>query len=89
MPHFPNGFHNQSLAAPALKEPAPIVVEEGLFKNELKRSWVVQKFGGTSVGKCAEQIVEAIIKPALRENCVAVVCSARSSKTKSEGTTNR
>lgn len=51
--------------------------------------WVVQKFGGTSVGKFPEKICDNIIGPHLKTNKVAVVCSARSSHTKSEGTTSR
>ncbi|KAF4263559.1 hypothetical protein CNMCM8812_008806 [Aspergillus fumigatus] len=52
-------------------------------------NWVVQKFGGTSVGKFALNIIDHVVLPSLRENKVAVVCSARSSSTKAEGTTNR
>ncbi|GAB7362423.1 hypothetical protein MBLNU230_g2745t1 [Neophaeotheca triangularis] len=60
-------------------------------------NWVVQKFGGTSVGKVAEKIVRDIVAAGLRERNgpngeqqrIAVVCSARSTHTKSEGTTNR
>ncbi|CAI4060208.1 hypothetical protein SKDZ_05G1270 [Saccharomyces kudriavzevii ZP591] len=56
-------------------------------------NWVVQKFGGTSVGKFPVQIVDDIVKyysnPDGPNNNVAVVCSARSSYTKAEGTTSR
>ncbi|KAI5280523.1 Aspartokinase [Ascosphaera aggregata] len=52
-------------------------------------SWVVQKFGGTSVGKFAVQIVDNVIRISAVRDRVAVVCSARSSSTKAEGTTNR
>ncbi|KAF7717857.1 Aspartate kinase [Penicillium ucsense] len=52
-------------------------------------NWVVQKFGGTSVGKFAGNIIDQVILPSLADNRVAVVCSARSSSTKAEGTTNR
>ncbi|KAJ5220789.1 uncharacterized protein N7469_009676 [Penicillium citrinum] len=55
----------------------------------LHSSWVVQKFGGTSVGKFALNIIEQVVEPSLLDNRVAVVCSARSSSTKAEGTTNR
>lgn len=77
----------------------------------LHSNWVVQKFGGTSVGKFALNIIEQVVlyaspisrytyrhkryktnkshRPSLAENRVAVVCSARSSSTKAEGTTNR
>lgn len=54
-------------------------------------NWIVQKFGGTSVGKFPEQIVDEIVKvytTKFKHN-VAVVCSARSSYTKAEGTTSR
>lgn len=51
--------------------------------------WVVQKFGGTSVGKFSRHIADDIVKVYAQQSRVAVVCSARSSKTKSEGTTSR
>ncbi|EGW35717.1 aspartate kinase (L-aspartate 4-P transferase) [Spathaspora passalidarum NRRL Y-27907] len=51
--------------------------------------WIVQKFGGTSVGKFPENIVDDIVKVFSENNRVIVVCSARSSHTKSEGTTSR
>jgi len=41
------------------------------------------------VGKFAREIVDDIVKDFVKLNQVAVVCSARSSKTKSEGTTSR
>ncbi|CDR44575.1 CYFA0S15e00210g1_1 [Cyberlindnera fabianii] len=53
------------------------------------QGWIVQKFGGTSVGKFSEKITDDIVKVYSQSNRVAVVCSARSSKTKSEGTTSR
>ncbi|KAF2430415.1 aspartate kinase [Tothia fuscella] len=51
-------------------------------------NWVVQKFGGTSVGKFALNIAD-IVQKGLVKNRIAVVCSARSSHSKLEGTTNR
>ncbi|KAG0213688.1 Aspartokinase [Mortierella sp. GBA30] len=54
-----------------------------------KRPWVVQKFGGTSIGKFIETITGTIVQSYLSTNRVAVVCSARSSESKSMGTTNR
>ncbi|KGY14905.1 hypothetical protein PABG_12180 [Paracoccidioides brasiliensis Pb03] len=51
--------------------------------------WVVQKFGGTSVGKFAVEIVNRVIYPSTLTHRVAVVCSAWSSSSKAEGTTNR
>ncbi|ODV83558.1 hypothetical protein CANARDRAFT_9378 [[Candida] arabinofermentans NRRL YB-2248] len=51
--------------------------------------WVVQKFGGTSVGKFSEKIADDIVKVYSETNRVVIVCSARSTQTKSEGTTTR
>ncbi|KAG0154207.1 hypothetical protein PDIDSM_1587 [Penicillium digitatum] len=51
--------------------------------------WVVQKFGGTSLGHFASKIVKEVILPEALENRVAVVCSAISRSTKDNGTTNR
>lgn len=55
----------------------------------LNSGWIVQKFGGTSVGKFAKEIALDIIKKYNENNNIAVVCSARSTHTKSEGTTTR
>ena len=60
-----------------------------LRKNDSHKSWVVQKFGGTSVGKVPTEIAEDIIKQHLLQHRVVVVCSAISSDTKADGTTNR
>ncbi|KAF2719998.1 aspartate kinase [Polychaeton citri CBS 116435] len=56
-----------------------------------RRHWVVQKFGGTSVGKFPLKIAEDIVKAGslVGDQTLAIVCSARSTYTKSEGTTNR
>lgn len=51
------------------------------------RPWVVQKYGGTSIGKLLETITGTIIPDYLSSNRVVVVCSARSGTKKSEGTT--
>lgn len=59
------------------------------FTASKPQGWVVQKFGGTSVGKFPENIVDDIVLVFSKTNRVAVVCSARSSQTKSEGTTSR
>ncbi|KZT00650.1 aspartate kinase [Laetiporus sulphureus 93-53] len=50
--------------------------------------WLVQKFGGTSVGKFATKIAEDIVSEYLDQHKVAIVCSARSGSTKTLGTTN-
>lgn len=52
-------------------------------------TWLVQKFGGTSVGKYPLDIANNIVKVHSEQHRVAVVCSARSTETKSEGTTTR
>ncbi|POS84289.1 hypothetical protein EPUL_004347, partial [Erysiphe pulchra] len=55
----------------------------------IEKGWVVQKFGGTSIGKFATKIAEDIVSNSLKDNKIAVVCSARSSGKKVEGTTSR
>lgn len=57
--------------------------------SSLNSGWVIQKFGGTSVGKFSAKICNEVVAPATIAHRVAIVCSARSSQTKSEGTTNR
>ncbi|KAK2590929.1 hypothetical protein QQS21_011390 [Conoideocrella luteorostrata] len=57
--------------------------------NTSEKGWVVQKFGGTSVGKFPDKIARDIVKPTLSKNRVVVVCSARSTGKKAEGTTSR
>ncbi|KAK9316524.1 Aspartate/glutamate/uridylate kinase [Lipomyces starkeyi] len=52
-------------------------------------TWLIQKFGGTSVGKLPLEIVDNIVRAYLKDYRVAVVCSARSTDTKAEGTTSR
>ncbi|KAF3083493.1 Aspartokinase [Orbilia oligospora] len=62
---------------------------EFLRSNQAPAGWIIQKFGGTSVGKFPEKIAEEIVKVYVAQNKVAIVCSARSTDTKAEGTTNR
>ena len=50
--------------------------------------WLVQKFGGTSIGKYPVKIAQEIISNYIDCHKVAVVCSARSGSTKALGTTN-
>ncbi|ROW15546.1 hypothetical protein VPNG_02338 [Cytospora leucostoma] len=58
-------------------------------KNDSPNGWVIQKFGGTSVGKFPEKIANDIVRASLAGNKIAVVCSARSSGKKVTGTTSR
>ncbi len=52
--------------------------------------WVVQKFGGTSVGTAERMMnVADIIKSSLQSRKVVVVLSAMSSQIKTQGTTSR
>ncbi|KAL4258811.1 Aspartate kinase [Pleurotus pulmonarius] len=61
-----------------------------LHQNSIDPSakWLVQKFGGTSVGKFPVQIASNIVSNYIDQYKVAVVCSARSGSTKALGTTN-
>lgn len=61
-------------------------IDSGASKWE--KDWVVQKYGGTSIGKFPEEIAN-IIRNDLKRNRLAVVCSARSSGIKAEGTTTK
>ncbi|KAG5938921.1 hypothetical protein E4U60_001139 [Claviceps pazoutovae] len=60
-----------------------------MYNNASGKGWIVQKFGGTSVGKFPDRIARDIVKPSLLKNRVVVVCSARSTGKKAEGTTSR
>lgn len=53
-----------------------------------EKDWVVQKYGGTSIGKFPDEVVNIICNE-LKRNRLAVVCSARSSGIKAEGTTTK
>ncbi|KAI1761351.1 aspartate kinase [Hypoxylon sp. FL1150] len=57
--------------------------------NSSSGGWIIQKFGGTSVGKFPDIIAEDIVRSNLKSNKIAVVCSARSSGKKVTGTTSR
>ncbi|KAK5993190.1 Aspartate kinase FUB3 [Cladobotryum mycophilum] len=59
------------------------------YNNSSDFGWVVQKFGGTSVGKFPDKIARDIVKANLSRHRVVVVCSARSTGKKAEGTTSR
>jgi len=60
-----------------------------LTQNPENGPWIIQKFGGTSVGKFIDNIAEQVVPTFLESgNRVALVCSARSGNTKATGTTN-
>ncbi|PGG98921.1 hypothetical protein AJ80_09438 [Polytolypa hystricis UAMH7299] len=81
------------MASEAMSAPTVNGIHRQLVPNGITSSppteWVVQKFGGTSVGKFALDIVDNVVHPSTLTHRVAVVCSARSSSSKAEGTTNR
>ncbi|KAG4427852.1 hypothetical protein IFR05_016663, partial [Cadophora sp. M221] len=52
------------------------------------KPWIVQKYGGTSLGKLLPEITSSIIPSYLAHSNVAVVCSALSGTEKSKGTTS-
>ncbi|GAA6006129.1 hypothetical protein JCM11491_002041 [Sporobolomyces phaffii] len=57
--------------------------------NPPNGNWIIQKYGGTSVGKFLHTIADEIVPKYLNDNHrVALVCSARSGSTKATGTTN-
>ncbi|KAI1497580.1 aspartate kinase [Biscogniauxia marginata] len=58
-------------------------------RNDSDNGWIVQKFGGTSIGKFPDNIAEDIVRTGLKSHKIAVVCSARSSGKKVNGTTSR
>ncbi|KAG0164248.1 Aspartokinase [Apophysomyces sp. BC1034] len=59
------------------------------YNNSPDLPWVVQKFGGTSIGKFLDNIANQVIKEYVKQNRLVVVCSARSGESKQTGTTNR
>ncbi|KAI0263030.1 aspartate kinase [Gloeopeniophorella convolvens] len=70
--------------------PPPPGTPPNLHQNSIDpdTKWLVQKYGGTSVGKFASQIAENIVPSYLDQHKLAIVCSARSGSTKALGTTN-
>ena len=56
--------------------------------DDAARPWLVQKYGGTSVGKFLPAIAGVIAPSYLATHRVAIVCSARSTGTKAGGTTS-
>ncbi|KAJ5518755.1 Aspartate kinase monofunctional class [Penicillium expansum] len=52
------------------------------------KEWIVQKYGGTSLGKLLDKVCGAIIPAYLENYNVAVICSALSGTTKANGTTS-
>ncbi|GAA6012317.1 hypothetical protein JCM10207_002801 [Rhodosporidiobolus poonsookiae] len=60
-----------------------------LLQNPADGRFVIQKYGGTSVGKFLPTIADEIVRKYIDSgHRVALVCSARSGNTKATGTTN-
>ena len=63
-------------------------MESERIAMKCEKEWVVQKYGGTSIGKFPDEIINIICNE-LGRNRLAVVCSARSSGIKADGTTTK
>ncbi|KAF8156856.1 aspartate kinase [Crassisporium funariophilum] len=83
-PSTPTSSRSSSLSS------SPPHTPPNLHQNSIdpEAKWLVQKFGGTSVGKFAVKIAEDIVANYIDNHKVAIVCSARSGSTKALGTTN-
>uniref|UniRef100_A0A0W0FF11 aspartate kinase n=1 Tax=Moniliophthora roreri TaxID=221103 RepID=A0A0W0FF11_MONRR len=69
---------------------SPPQTPPNLHQNSIdpESKWLVQKFGGTSVGKYPVKIAKDVVSNYIDSNKVAIVCSACSGSTKALGTTN-
>lgn len=56
-----NGVHADSRVPPLNAHPGPPNAHPGTHKNG-SGGWIVQKFGGTSIGKFAVNIAEEIVR---------------------------
>ncbi|KAI0290992.1 Aspartate/glutamate/uridylate kinase [Russula brevipes] len=74
----------------SVETPPPPGTPPNLHQNTIDpdAKWLVQKYGGTSVGKFTSEIAENIVPDYLDRHKLAIVCSARSGSTKALGTTN-
>ncbi|PSR74403.1 hypothetical protein PHLCEN_2v9911 [Hermanssonia centrifuga] len=86
-PSTPTSLSSGSSRSPSISSPS---TPPNLHQNSIDPAtrWLVQKFGGTSVGKFAVKIAEDIVSGYIDQHKVAIVCSARSGSTKALGTTN-
>jgi aspartate kinase len=65
-----------------------VLIQDYIKIEETEKPWLVQKYGGTSLGKLLETICGSIVPSYLADYNVIVVCSALSGSTKSTGTTS-
>ena len=77
----------QNLQMDSESRPVKPIDRPCLLGNDAAKPWVVQKFGGTSVGKAPDVIAGQIIRQSLETYRVIAVFSASSSATKNAGTT--
>ena len=59
-----------------------------LLQNNATQPWIVHKYGGTAVGKFPRAISQNV-RQQIRSRRVGIVCSARSTNVKTQGTTTR
>ncbi|KAF9444102.1 aspartate kinase [Macrolepiota fuliginosa MF-IS2] len=80
---------SESPSPPSSSDEGP-ATPPNLHQNSIDPAakWLVQKYGGTSVGKFAVRIAEDIVANYIDQHKIAIVCSARSGSTKALGTTN-
>lgn len=71
---------------PSSSSTNPLALRQNNTDPEAK--WIVQKYGGTSVGKFAIDIARDIVPSYIGKQKIAIVCSARSGTAKALGTTN-
>ncbi|KAJ7154652.1 Aspartate/glutamate/uridylate kinase [Mycena filopes] len=85
-----SGSSSSSSSRSSSLSSSPPRTPPNLHQNSIDPSsrWLVQKFGGTSVGKFAVNIAKDVVSEYIDSNKVAIVCSARSGSTKALGTTN-
>ncbi|KAI0273237.1 aspartate kinase [Russula aff. rugulosa BPL654] len=89
-PSTPTSSAASTPSLSSIDSPPPPSTPPNLHQNTIvpEAKWLVQKYGGTSVGKFASQIAENIVPDYLDRYKLAIVCSARSGSTKALGTTN-
>lgn len=89
-PSTPTSSAASTPSLSSIDSPPPPSTPPNLHQNTIvpEAKWLVQKYGGTSVGKFASQIAENVVPDYLDRYKLAIVCSARSGSTKALGTTN-
>jgi aspartate kinase len=80
-------FH-PSLALNACYQLSLLFIANMVALTSGKKPWLVQKFGGTSLGKLMGPICGSIIQTYAEQHRLVVVCSALSGTLKAKGTTS-